>query len=146
MASTCLGASTALHSTSVVVTRNSPRATGVRLLTANQVVAINVDAARRRNGLTQLQAVKQLSHYGLKWTRANYAMAVQTTAKGRRVREFSADELIVFAQTFRIAVWAMFIPPRNTVVALPGGGSKLDASAMRHFAYRLKQSRRRYRS
>jgi hypothetical protein len=104
------------------------------------VVAINVEEARRHKVWSQSQTVQQLARFGLKWSRANYAMAIATTAKGTRIREFSADELIAFAQTFQVAVWTLFIPPPDATVALPGGGTTLDYDAMRHYAFAATES------
>ena len=67
--------------------------------------------------------------------RTNWAMAVSNAAKGGRAKEFTADELIAFAQALQVAILALFIPPPDTTVALPGGGPTLDLSAIRRIAY-----------
>jgi hypothetical protein len=106
-----------------------------RSLTANQVVAANIEAARKRKRWTQFWMVKELSKFGVRWSRENYAMSIPTSAKGTRIREFNADEILAFAQALDIAIWTLFIPPLDTTVRLPGGGPTLDLQAMRHFAY-----------
>jgi hypothetical protein len=118
-------------------TVRAKKTAGLRSLTANQVIAHNVEAARQRKHWTQLKTVKQLRRFGIRWGRTAYAMAVSASAKGGHVREFSADEILAFAQCFGIAIWRLFIPPPDTMVTLPGGGPTLDLNAMRHFAYRI---------
>ena len=100
------------------------------LLTPNQVVATNLEAARKRKGWSQLWACNQLSRLGLHWTRSNWAVAISTTAKGTRIRQFSADEITAFALLFDCPISNLFIPPPGSTVMLVGGPS-LSAHAMR---------------
>jgi hypothetical protein len=108
-----------------------------RRLTPNQIVAINVEEARAQKRWTQFQAVRELARFGLRWSRANYAMAVAASAKGKRIREFNADEIVAFAQAFGVSIWRLFVlpPGRAAVVALPGAGQELDFDAMFDIAY-----------
>jgi hypothetical protein len=108
-----------------------------RRLTPNQVVALNVEEARAQKRWTQSQTVRELARFGLHWSRANYAMAVAASAKGTRIREFNADEIVAFAQTFGVSIWRLFLPPlgKPVTVALPGACQELDFDAMFDLAY-----------
>ena len=80
-------------------------------LTANQVVAYNLAAARRWRQWTQDQAAEALEPYlGTRWSKANYSAAERSIA-GNRIRQFSADEIMAFAQAFEVPVSWFFLPP-----------------------------------
>lgn len=80
-------------------------------LTANQVVAWNLAQARRWKNWTQDQAAEALEPYlGTRWSKANYSAAERSIA-GNRIRQFTADELMAFAQAFEVPVSWFFLPP-----------------------------------
>jgi hypothetical protein len=108
----------------------------VRVLTANQLVALKVEELRKKKDWTQLQTVGELARFGLHWSRVNYAMAVVASSKGKRIREFNADEIVVFAQVFDVSIWSLFVPPaeESVMVSLPNG-QQLDSDAMFDRAY-----------
>src|SRR5215469_12313983 len=90
--------------------------------TPSRVIAHNIEEFRQRREWSQLWTVKQFARHGLtSWGRTGYAMAVTAVSRGRREREFTAAELLVFAQVFDVAIWTLFIPPPGVMVAVPGG-------------------------
>jgi hypothetical protein len=105
-------------------------------LTPNMVVAMNIEAARKRKGWSQQWTCQQLAPLGLQWTRSNYAVAINTSAKGSRVRRFGADEVVAFARLFDCTISSLFLPPPGTRVVLPGGGPVLGAETMRRMCKR----------
>jgi transcriptional regulator with XRE-family HTH domain len=82
-----------------------------RRWTASQVVAHNVTQARELRGLTQAEVAERLSRFtGTKWTQATVAQA-EGSVGGRRVRQFTANELVALARTFDLPVLYFFMPP-----------------------------------
>lgn len=72
--------------------------------TANQVVAWNLRRAREWAGLTQEQAAELLEpHLGAKWSKATWS-AAERSITGKRIRQFSADELVAFADAFGLPI------------------------------------------
>ncbi len=67
-------------------------------MSPNQVVAYNLWEARQERGWTQAQAAEALEpHLGVRWTVAQVS-AAERSVDGNRVRQFSADDLVAFAQ------------------------------------------------
>jgi transcriptional regulator with XRE-family HTH domain len=81
-------------------------------MTANQVVAYNLQLARAMRGLTQAEAAKRIQRYlgGETWSKANFS-AAERSVTGNRVRQFSADEIMAFARAFEVDVSFFFTPP-----------------------------------
>jgi len=81
-------------------------------MTTNQVIAYNLQLARALRGLTQDEAAECIQRYlgGEKWSKANLS-AAERSVTGRRVRQFSADEIMAFAQAFDLDVGFFFTPP-----------------------------------
>jgi hypothetical protein len=98
------------------------------------MIALSLERERKHLRWTQERTVTRLAEFGLKWSRVNYAMSISTSLKGRRTREFNADEITAFAQTFGVAVWTFFVPPSEALVRLPGGGPTLSFNRMRFLA------------
>jgi hypothetical protein len=100
-------------------------------LTPNQVVAYNLAHARELRGWTQDQATQALEpHLGTRWSKANYS-AAERSVDGRRVRNFTADEIVAFARAFELPITWFFMPPPPWVA--PGVPAKLrtpDAEAL----------------
>jgi hypothetical protein len=80
-------------------------------LTPNQIVGYNLAQARMWKGWTQEEAAEQLEPYlGTRWSKASFS-AAERSVDGRRVRQFSADELVAFSRCFGVPVGFFFLPP-----------------------------------
>jgi hypothetical protein len=80
-------------------------------LTPNQIVGYNLAQARMWKGWTQEEAAEQLEPYlGARWSKASFS-AAERSVDGRRVRQFSADELVAFSRCFGVPVGFFFLPP-----------------------------------
>jgi transcriptional regulator with XRE-family HTH domain len=89
-------------------------------ITANQLVAANLRRARELRGLTQEQAAEQLEPYlGTRWSPAVFS-AAETSVRTKRVREFSANEILAFACAFELPVTWFFLPLEPEGDALAG--------------------------
>jgi transcriptional regulator with XRE-family HTH domain len=83
----------------------------VRLLTPNQVVATNITALRRRSGWTQEEFAERLEKVlGERWS-IQVVSAAERSVTGKRVREFTADELVALARTFGVPIGTLFLAP-----------------------------------
>jgi len=81
-------------------------------LTGNQLVAYNLARVRKMLGLSQDQAAERLEPYmGERWSKAVYS-AAERSYHGKRVRQFSADDLTAFSLAFDVPVWLFFVPPK----------------------------------
>jgi transcriptional regulator with XRE-family HTH domain len=81
----------------------------VRLVTANQVVAANITEQRRRRGWTQDEFAERLEKVlGERWSIA-VVSAAERSVTGKRVREFSADELVALARVFEVPIGTLFL-------------------------------------
>ncbi len=88
---------------------------GERSWSPNQVVAFNLRKARDRMEWTQAQAIEALRKHGLEWSRSTYALAeaFKDSDRGRSVRQFSADDLVILATTFGVPLAWFFLPPTD---------------------------------
>jgi transcriptional regulator with XRE-family HTH domain len=81
-------------------------------ITPNQVVAYNLAEARALRGWTQEEAAARLEDYvGSRWSKATFS-AAERSVDGRRVRQFTADEIVAFSRCFGVPVGFFFMPPR----------------------------------
>ena len=81
-------------------------------LTPNQLVGYNLWCARQERGWTQAQAAEALEpHLGVRWTVAQVSSA-ERSMDGTRIRQFTADDLVAFAQAFEVPITYFFLPPR----------------------------------
>jgi len=81
-------------------------------LTPNQLVGHNLFQARQERGWTQAQAAEALEpHLGIRWTVAQVS-AAERSIDGARIRQFTADDLVAFAQAFGLPVTYFFLPTR----------------------------------
>lgn len=103
-------------------------------LAPNQLVAYNLERARRAKGWTQDQAAEQLEPFlGARWSRASWSAAERTATTGRR--QFSADEIVAFARAFDLPIGWFFLPPgrdeeTGAVLAVKVADGELSAGAM----------------
>src|SRR5687767_11290009 len=93
-----------------------------RRYTPNQVVAFNLARAREERGWTQEEAVERLAPFlGTRWT-AVALSAAERSVTGRRVREFTASEILAFSRAFDLPIAWFFLPPhepRDSTVGTP---------------------------
>lgn len=95
-----------------------------RRWTASQVVAHNLTLARELRGLTQTEVADRLGRFtGASWSQATVAQAEGSVA-GRRVRQFTANELVALARTFDLPVLFFFLPPDDGAGRLMTDDSK----------------------
>src|ERR1700733_4927729 len=81
-------------------------------MTANQLVAYNLARVRKAQGLSQEQAADLLAPWlGVRWSKAVYS-AAERSYDGKRVRQFSADDLIAMSSAFGVPVLHFFLPPK----------------------------------
>lgn len=81
-------------------------------MTANQVVAYNLARARKMAGLSQDQARDRLALYlGTRWSRNVYS-AAERSYDGKRVRQFTADDLVAMSLAFSVPVVYFLLPPK----------------------------------
>jgi len=80
------------------------------LLSACQVVGLNLRRIRRSRGLTQEEAARQLEPYlGYRLGRAAFSQAEH--CKSGKLRRFDADEIVAFARAFEVPIADFFVPP-----------------------------------
>lgn len=83
-------------------------------ITPNQLVGYNLFCARQERGWTQAQAAEALEpHLGVRWTVAQVS-AAERSVDGTRIRQFTADDIVAFAQAFGVPITYFFLPPRPT--------------------------------
>lgn len=81
-------------------------------LTMNQLVAWNLRAARLERGWKQDEAAERLEPYlGERWSRTTFSAAEEGTISGRRIRQFTANDVAAFAQAFEVPVLWFLMPP-----------------------------------
>lgn len=80
--------------------------------TPNQLVAYNLTKARELRGWTQERAVQEVAKYqeGAGWTAVAWSAAERSVA-GKRIRQFTADDLLAFSQAFDLPLTWWLLPP-----------------------------------
>jgi transcriptional regulator with XRE-family HTH domain/vacuolar-type H+-ATPase subunit H len=91
----------------------APEATPQREVTVNMLVAHNMAEFRRAAGLTQRQLGERLGG----WSEASVS-AAERSWDGKRVREFSADQILAIARVLGIPPVALLLPPANSGTAV----------------------------
>lgn len=88
-------------------------------ITPNQVVAYNLAEARALLRWTQEEAAAELEQYlGARWSKATFS-AAERSIDGRRVRQFTADEIVAFSRCFRVPLGFFFMPTRPSQSETP---------------------------
>ena len=88
-------------------------------ITPNQIVAFNLTEARRLRGWTQEEAAAQLEPFvGARWSKATFSSA-ERSIDGRRIRQFTADEIVAFSRCFGVPIGFFFMPPRPSESETP---------------------------
>jgi hypothetical protein len=81
------------------------------VLSPCQIVAWNLEGARRLRGWTQDQAAKKLEPYlGYRLSRAAFSQAERSLYG--KLRRFDADEIVAFARAFELPLAYFFCPPQ----------------------------------
>jgi transcriptional regulator with XRE-family HTH domain len=76
----------------------------------NRLIGMNLRRARYLRGLNQAEAAELLEPYlGVRWSSSTFSLA-ETSLSGRRVRDFSADEVAAFSKAFRLPVVFFYLP------------------------------------
>lgn len=92
------------------VYRRRPVSIG-KIIDGNQMVAANLRRARLDEGLTQEEAAARIGELlGAVVSKSNYS-AWERSVEGKRYRDFTANQLVAFAQVFRHPVQWFFVPP-----------------------------------
>lgn len=80
--------------------------------TANQLVAYNLAKARQLRGWTQEEAARELAKYqeGAEWSKVTWS-AAERSVDGKRIRQFTADDLLAFSQAFHLPLTWWLMPP-----------------------------------
>jgi transcriptional regulator with XRE-family HTH domain len=88
-------------------------------ITPNQVVAFNLTVARQLRGWTQEEAAEKLEPFvGARWSKATFSSA-ERSIDGRRIRQFTADEIVAFSRCFGVPIGFFFMPPRPSESEAP---------------------------
>lgn len=83
--------------------------------TPNQVVAYNLWMVRTTHGWTQEEAAERLEPYlGERWSRVVFSAAERSVA-GKRIKQFSADDIAAFAAAFDLSPAFFFRPPPQSL-------------------------------
>ncbi|WP_395154775.1 hypothetical protein [Ilumatobacter sp.] len=88
-------------------------------ITPNQIVAYNLTVARQLRGWTQEKAAVELEPYvGARWSKATFSSA-ERSIDGRRIRQFTADEIVALSRCFGVPIGFFFMPPRPSESETP---------------------------
>lgn len=99
------------------------------MLTTNQVIAQNLLNARRLRSWTQDEAAERMEPFlGVRWSRATFSLA-ERSIDGRRVRQFTADEIMAFALAFDLPILWFFLPPTETL-QLKSGSAAIEMTGL----------------
>lgn len=83
----------------------------MRRWSANQLVAYNLRRARELREMTQQAAGAKLAEYlGKPWSAAGWSAAEQSI-EGKRIRQFTPNEILAFAHLFDVPPSYFFMPP-----------------------------------
>ena len=83
-----------------------------RVMTPNQIVALNVARARALRGWTQEQAAEALAPYlGAKLSGPSFSALERSAVKVERIKQFSADDLLALSRGFDLPIGFFFTPP-----------------------------------
>ena len=81
-----------------------------RRLTPNQLVAERIAYARKLRGWTQEEAAERLAPFmGVKWSAVTFSI-VERSVDGKRIRQFTADDLVALSRAFQLPIGFWFTP------------------------------------
>ncbi len=96
--------------------------------TLNQLVAANLRRLRRARGWTQVELGARLAPYrGRELCQASVS-ALERSAAGHRICNFSANDMVALAQTFEVPVLCLLIPPHGASITAGAPGSPVLSS------------------
>jgi transcriptional regulator with XRE-family HTH domain len=102
-----------------------------RHVTVNQVVGYNMARWRTAAGITQAELGERLGG----WSNATVS-AAERSWDGKRIRQFTADEIVAIALELGVPVPALFLPPEDDGASVRylfhphNGGTCLDMAAL----------------
>jgi transcriptional regulator with XRE-family HTH domain len=100
--------------------------------TPNQVVAHNLQRARRSKGWTLEKTAAELApSVGARWSRQNLSQLEQS-AGGAKPRNFNADDLLAFSLAFELPITWFFIPPDHVSAVRCGEINVEPPDLLRH--------------
>ncbi len=87
--------------------------------TPNQLVAYNLKKAREVRGWTQERAAAEVAaiHKAAGWTKATWS-AAERSVDGKRIRHFSADDLLAFSLAFKLPIGWWLLQPDDVEVQI----------------------------
>ena len=101
--------------------------------TPNQLVAQRIALARQLRGWTQEEAADRLEKFlGAKWSPATFSI-VERSVDGKRIRQFTADELVALSRAFEVPIGWWFTPSWGdspAVVVTPDAPDGLPSQLM----------------
>jgi transcriptional regulator with XRE-family HTH domain len=110
-------------------------------LTPNQLVAAKLREARLQRGWTQEEAAARLEPYlGERWSVAVFSAAERSVA-GKRVRQFTADDIAAFAKAFDMSP-AWFVSEytdKDLARDIEGARRVVSPGELRHEAGKLRE-------
>ena len=97
-------------------------------MSPDDVVSNNLRRARELRGWTQPEAAQRISRYlGREWSQQVYGDA-ERAYRGKRVKNFSAEEIVAFCRAFRLPVVWFYLPPDPWTAIVPKGAA-VDSEA-----------------
>lgn len=100
-----------------------------KVMTPDEVVSLNLGRARELRGWTQPEAAQNVSRYlGREWSAQVYGDA-ERAWRLKRVKVFSAEEIIALCRAFRLPLVWFYLPPDPWTVIAPRGAAAGDAPA-----------------
>ena len=104
-----------------------------RLLTPNQLVAERIAFARKLRGWTQEEAADRLSRFlSVRWSAVTFSI-VERSIDGKRIRQFTADDLVALSRTFEVPISYWFTPVWTLdfpLIVTPDAPNGLSTSVM----------------
>lgn len=101
--------------------------------TPNQVVAERIAFARKLRGWTQEEAAERLEPFlGTRWSGPTFSI-VERSVDGKRIRQFSADDLVALSRAFDVPIGWWFTPSwgdQSALVVTPDAPDGLPAQTM----------------
>ena len=99
-------------------------------MSPDEVVSLNLRRARELRGWTQPEAAKAVSRYlGKEWSTQVYGDA-ERAYRLKRVKVFSAEEIVAFCRAFRLPLAWFYLPPNPWTVIGPRGAGGTDDAMM----------------
>lgn len=99
-------------------------------MSPDEIVSLRLRRARELRGWTQPEAASAVSRYlGKEWSAQVYGDA-ERAYRLKRVKVFSAEEIIAFCRAFRLPLAWFYLPPDPWTVIGPRGAAEADDAMM----------------